>query len=235
MAVRDKGTYVANLILPIGLFVLFTALNTGAGGVAGVAAWLMAGVMVQSIMTSGLETDMTWLANTRERGILLRVRATPLPPGMLVAAYTLVRLLMVMFQTALIVVVGLLVFGVRINEGAILPAIGMVLLGGIVFLALGQAIASAAPTAGAASAIANLIFFPLLFLSNIWISTENLPAVVQNIIRWNPAYMLVDLLRPTLVALPATQAAWINLIGLMCYGTIAMVLAARFFRWEPKR
>ena len=52
--------------------------------------------------------------------------------------------------------------------------------------------------------------------------------------RWTPAAMLVDMLRPALLPVPAAQPAAINALGLACYGLLALVLAARLFRWEPR-
>jgi len=233
---RDKGSLFGNLALPVGLLLLFGTISGNATiGTFTVAAWFMAGVTVQSIMSSGLGSDMAWLTSTRDRGILLRVRATPLPPAMLVGAYVSVRLLLVIAQAAAIVAVAVLVFDVQVTWRSLVPATGIVALGGVVFLLLGQAIAAAAPNANTANTLSNLVFFPLLFLSNLVVLTETFPQWLDNISRWNPAYMLVDLLRPTLIPIEANQAVWVNVAGLICYGLLGLFLAARFFRWEPKR
>lgn len=236
MHLRDRATLFWNLAFPVGLLLLFgTMFGNARAEPASVAAWFMAGIIVQNIMVSGLAGDAAWLTSMRDRGILLRVRATPLPPGTLVGAYVAVRLLLVAAQSALIAAVAVLAFGVRIGWTAVAPAAGLVLLGGIVFLLLGQAIAAAAPNARASNVIANAIFYPLLFLSNLVILTTSFPAWLEKLSRWSPAYLLVDLVRPALTATPAAQAAWVNLAGLLGYGALGLAVAARFFRWEPKR
>jgi ABC-2 type transport system permease protein len=234
MHLRDKETLFWNLAFPIGMLLLFGTIFTGDGGAAEVAAWFMAGIIVQNIMASGLSGDSAWLASARDRGILIRIRATPLPPAVLIGAYVAVRMLLVCVQSALIVAAAVLVFDARIDASAALPAAGLVLLGGIVFLLLGQVIAAAAPTASASNAVSNVVFFPLLFLSNLVIETTAFPAWLESSTRWNPAYMLVDLLRPALTAEAAAQAAWINLAGLALYGVLGLAVAARLFQWQPK-
>jgi hypothetical protein len=52
--------------------------------------------------------------------------------------------------------------------------------------------------------------------------------------QWTPATMLVDLIRPALVPVPAQQSMLVALAGLAIYGFAALFLAARLFRWEPK-
>ncbi|MCU0493490.1 MAG: ABC transporter permease [Chloroflexaceae bacterium] len=234
MMLRDQASFIGTLLIPIVLLLVLGAVNTDARvGAISIAAWLTVGVLVQGMLAGAVDGDMAWLTMTRDRGILWRVRASPLPPATLLLAYTSARLVLVLLKALLIVGTGMLVFGVRLEWSGVLPALGLVLLGGAVFLALGQAVAAAAPSASAASVIANLIFFPLIFTSNLFIA--GLPAWVENITRWNPAYMLVDLLRPALLGMEASQAAWINLTGLLLYGVAGIILAVTFFQWEPKR
>lgn len=232
--VRDRGALIGTLLIPIVLMVALGTLNSGGTADAvTVAAWLMAGVMVQSVMSSSLDGDMAWLTGMRDRGILWRIRATPLPPSVLVLAYISARLVLVLAQMALITVVAVLIFRVRIEIGTLVPALGILVLGSVVFLLLGQALAAVAPTASAASLYGNLFFFPLIFMSNLFII--GLPENIERFARWSPAYMLVDLLRPALVGATANQAAWINTGGLVGYGLFGMIVTARFFGWEPKR
>jgi ABC-2 type transport system permease protein len=196
------------------------------------ASWLMVGIVVQNIVSSGLIGDSNWLAYTRDLGVLRRVRATPLPVITLIGAYVLIRLLLILLQSMLIIAIGILVFGAQITWGGLIPAIIIGICGGAVFLALGQAIAAAAPRATSSNYIAQLIYYPLIFLSNLFIgiTVDWLKAIA----RWSPAYMLVDLLRPALLPMSANQPAWLNLTGLLLYGLVGMILAAHFFRWEPK-
>ncbi len=235
MNLRDRETLFWYFVFPIGLLLVLGAANLGAGAAPGViAAWLMAGVLVMNIMTAGLAGDATWLATMRDRGVLLRLRAAPLPVTDLVAAYTVVRLGLVMLQSALIVAVAMIVFGVRPGWDTLIPALLVTLVGGVVFLLLGQALAAASPTASAANVLSNMIYFPLLFLSNLVIGIAAFPDWLERIAQWSPAALLVDLLRPILTADQALHAVWINLVGLLGYGVLALIIVARWFRWESR-
>jgi ABC-2 type transport system permease protein len=233
---RNRVTLFWNFAFPVGLLLLYGAIWGGErmGDISAIT-WLMIGIIVLNIMSSGFIGDSAWLTQTREQGILLRVQATPLPTAHLISAYLLVRLVMVTLQSALIIAVAMLLFGAQINAGGIVVALLLALFGAMVFIALGQAIASIAPTSQASAAIGQCIYFPLMFISNLFMPLEMMPSWIGNIARWNPAYMLVDLVRPALVSIPANQAAWLNLTGLLIYGLLGMMIAARFFRWEPKR
>ncbi len=121
-----------------------------------------------------------------------------------------------------------------IDEGRLLAG-AVALAGALAFVLLGQAIAALAPSAGAAFAVGNVVYFPLMFISNLFLPTEMLPGWLVEAARFTPAFMLVDLVRPALTGAGAVQAAALNLAGLALFGLLGLLIAARWFRWEPWR
>jgi ABC-2 type transport system permease protein len=225
---RNRTTMFWNFAFPIGLILLYGVIWTDQ------IAWLAVGVVVLNLMSSGLLGDAARLANMRERGFLQRVQATPLPAWQLIASYVLTRLLLVLGQSAAIVATAVLVYHAEFTWGGLAAAVPLALAGGLVFLLIGQFISAIAPTSGAAGAIGQVVYFPLMFVSDLFLPLALLPGWLANISRWTPATMLVDLVRPALVPVPASQPAALNLAGLAIYGAVALVLAARFFRWEQR-
>lgn len=236
MHLRERETLFWFFVFPVGLLLLLGSALDGDGGRPGeFAGWLMVGIAIQNIMSAGLNGDAAWLAGMRDRGVLTRLRVAPLPSAVLVAAYVAVRLGLVLVQSALIVGVAAAVLGARPAAAGVGPAVAAGLLGAVVFLLIGQAVAAVTPTASAANAVAGMLFFPLLFLSDLVIDAALFPAWLAAVARWLPAAMLVDLIRPALTAEPAGHETWINLAGLLGYGLLALAVVARWFRWEPRR
>jgi ABC-2 type transport system permease protein len=229
MNVRNRATLFWNFVFPIGLILLYGVLWPQA------IAWLTAGIVVLNIMSSGLLGDSTRLTNLREQGILRRVQATPLPAWQLIAAYVVTRLLMVLVQSVAIVVSAVLVYGAEFTWDGLAVALPLGIAGGLVFMLLGQLISAIAPTSGAAGAIGQVVYFPLMFVSNLFVPIDQLPGWLAGITQWTPATMLVDMVRPALLPVAAHQPALVNLAGLAVYGCLALFLAARLFRWEPQR
>ena len=88
---------------------------------------------------------------------------------------------------------------------------------------------------GAAYAIGQALYFPLMFISNLFVPATQLPAWVAQVARFTPAYLLVDLLRPAFIPLiPTTQAAWLDALGLAVYAVVGLALFVRFFSWAPR-
>lgn len=233
---RDRASLFWFLVFPVLLLVLLGGVlfRGMAFGDVHLPSWFMAGIVVMNILNAGLAGDSAWLVELRERGVLLRVRASPLPPAVLIGAFVTIRLLLVLVQSALIVAVGVFALGARIEWGAVAAVAGFVVLGGVAFLLLGQAIGALSPTARSAEVTQNAMFFPLLFLSDLVVQTDSFPSWLHEIRRWNPAYMLVDLVRPALTGYPAAQAAWVNLLGLGLWSALGLAVAVAFFRWAPR-
>jgi ABC-2 type transport system permease protein len=235
MNLRERETLFWFFVFPVGLFLILGVANIPNSDVPlQVTGWLLAGILVMNLMSSGLTGDAPWLAGMRDRGVLLRLRVAPLPVVDLVSSYALVKLVLVMVQSALIVAVAMIVFGVRPGWGVALPLALSTLLGGVVFLLLGQAIAAVSANANAANVVSNMIFFPVLFLSNLVIGIAAFPGWLQRVAEWLPAALLVDVIRPLLMNEPARHAAWINVAGLLAYALLAVVVIGRWFRWQSR-
>jgi ABC-2 type transport system permease protein len=226
---RNRTTLFWNFVFPIGLILLYGVIWYDQ------IAWLTAGIVVLNLMSSGLLGDASRLANMRERGILRRVQATPLPAWQLIASYVVTRLVMVLLQSAAIIATAALIYKATFSWQGLAAAVPLALVGGLVFLLLGQLISAVAPSSAAANAIGQAVYFPLMFLSNLFLPSEILPDWLSGITRWSPASMLVDMVRPAMLPIPAAQSGLANMLGLAIYGALALILAARFFRWESRR
>lgn len=202
-----------------------------AGEQASMFDFLLPGVMAMSIMQTGL-MGVTWtIAEYRERRILKRVLATPFHPMAFLLGlwtrFTLVTLL----QAALILAVGILVFKARV-VGSLLTLMGLSALGAGVFLAVGFAISTLAPSPESANIIGSAINFPMMFLSGTFWPKEIIPDVMQPVVRALPLTPLVDSMRAVAVEGAGVAPHAGGLAYLTAWGLVALVVAAWRFRWE---
>ncbi len=168
------------------------------------------------------------LAARRQNGILKRVRATPLPAwayfGGLLAHCVLVSFV----DVALIIGIGRM-YGVPFPSQWLAIMLTLVLAAAS-FCALGVAVASAISNAEAAPAVAQLVLFPLLFLSGTYLPIHS--ELLNRVAGWLPV-------RPFNEALTRTFAGhagpdWRHLAVLAAWGGLGAVVAVRRFRWDPR-
>jgi ABC-2 type transport system permease protein len=168
------------------------------------------------------------LATRRQNGMLKRVRATPLPAWAYFAGLLAHCVLVSVVDVALIVGVGRL-YGVPLPSHW-LALVATLVLGAASFCALGVAVASVIANAEAAPAVAQLVLFPLLFLSGTYLPIHS--ALLNRITGWLPVRPFNEALTGPLAL--HTSADWSHLAVLAAWGVLGAVVAIRRFRWNPR-
>jgi ABC-2 type transport system permease protein len=168
------------------------------------------------------------LAIRRQNGILKRVRATPLPAWAYFAGLLAHCVLVSVVDVALIVGIGRL-YGVPLPSHW-LALVATLVLAAASFCALGVAVASIIANAEAAPAVAQLVLFPLLFLSGTYLPIHS--ALLNRITGWLPVRPFNEALTGPLVMHAGVD--WSHLAVLAGWGVLGAVVAIRRFRWDPR-
>jgi ABC-2 type transport system permease protein len=193
-------------------------------------AYLVPSILAMALMQLGVFAAVP-LVQQREKGILKRLGATPLPRWMLVASNILLRLIVAAVDTVLIIGIGIAVFDVKI-VGNVAAAAGFVFLGAGAFLALGFMLASFLKTEEQATGVVQVVQMPLMFLSGIFFPFDFMPDFLRTIARLLPLTYLGDGLRQSMVN--GTQVAPLGMDALILAGwlVVCLAVAARSFRWD---
>ena len=193
--------------------------------------FLVPGVIALSIMTSAVIGLATILVDWRQRGILRRLKLTPIPLGEFFAARATASLVVAVMQVAVLLAYGRLVFGIHLVSTA-WGAIPVALAGCLCFLALGFAIGSVVSSPETGDAVSQVFTLPMMFLSGTFFPVSAMPSFVQSIARALPLYYMANGLRDTTVrGLSITHVA--GDIGILLATTVVLaVIGLRSFRWE---
>ncbi len=195
--------------------------------------YLIPGILAMSIMQLGLFATAQPLIALRTQGVLKRLGATPLPRSTLLVAYVALRLTIALVQMAIIVGVGIVVFDVSM-VGNWFALVGWMMLGSLMFIAIGFFIAAISKTEESGNAITNLVNFPMLFLTGIFFPISGLPTLIQPIIKALPLTYTVDALKQTMIGAPPINAPIVN-FGVQAFWLVAMTgLAIRYFKWDTR-
>jgi len=179
------------LVLPVVIYLFFGVVVSG-GDVAKnpkLADVLFLGFSTMAVMGPALFGMACTLAVERESGLMKLKRALPAPPG----AYLLSKMIMSMFfaVVAMVLMVGVaLVAGkVHMSAGQMVAAAAILVAGAVPFCAIGLFI-GAHVSGGAAPAITNLVYLPMIWLSGLFIP---LTGVMQKLVVIWPAFHLDQL------------------------------------------
>lgn len=191
--------------------------------------WLTPGQVGLLLMWANLSVGVV-LVGWRKQGIMRRLAATPLRPGVLVAAQIVARLVISAAQAAVLLGVAVWLFHVQVIGSWALVGL-TVGLGALTMLALGFVIGSFARTEDAAQAILFLISFPMMFLSGSYFSTNGAPGFMLPLIKALPLTYLNDALRQVINNGATLAAIQTDLLVLAVWLVAALLLSARAFRW----
>ncbi|MGM7669205.1 ABC transporter permease [Microbacterium sp. A93] len=230
---RDPMTWTFALAVPPLLLVVFGAIpsfrepNAELGGlrVIDLYAPILVAVGISILAVYSLPQQF---AGYREKGILRRMRTTPVSPGSLLGAMLILFAVLSLTTVMIVLAVGRLAFAVEL-PGNVLAYVTAVGLTAVALLSTGLLIAALAPSGSSASAIGLVLFFPLAFFAGLWIPRESMSDVLRAISDYTPIGAGVQSLQD------ATAGNWpslLHLAVLLGWSIIAGGTAARFFRWE---
>ena len=223
---RNPSAAFFNFLLPLLLLVLIATAFASESDELEVLIPGVAGMGVLATTFTALAFNLTIL---RDEGVLKRIRGTPIPAGAYLAGIIGSATLNACLQVALVVVIGNLVYGVDWPQEPVLLA-AFTLLGVVCFAALGVAFAQAIPNEDAAPAYTNAIFLPLIFISGVFYSADELPEALKTIAEALPLKHLIDGLSEAIVG-GGGDAGTAALI-VAAWAAAGLFLAVRFFRWE---
>lgn len=167
------------------------------------------------------------LASYREQGVLRRMSTTPAPPSWVLGAQLTVNLA-VAALALLIINLGMMAFGVPAPQAVGGFALAIILTTAAMF-AMGLWIAAIARSGAAANAIAQVIFYPLMFFAGLYFPREVMPTVLRHVSDWTPLGAAVDALQTAAEGSFPPARALLVLVG---YALVFGSFAVRKFRWE---
>ena len=223
---RNPSAAFFNFLLPLLLLVLIATAFANESDELEILIPGVAGMGVLATTFTALAFNLTLL---RDEGVLKRIRGTPMPAGAYLAGLVGSATLNALLQVLLVVAIGNLLYGVDWPHDPLLLA-AFTLLGVVCFASLGVAFSHAIPNEDAAPAYTNAVFLPLIFISGVFYSTEDLPEALKTIADALPLKHLIDGLSAAIVGGGGDVATAAVVVA--AWAAAGLFLAVRFFRWE---
>lgn len=232
---RDAGWIFFAVVMPAGLYALMASMYGDSGfrpTGREFSFFFACGMVAYGIGVTAFINMPEAVATARDKGVLKRLRGTPVSP----AEYLLGRMLSVLWiavlTAVLIFAAGMLLFGVEISLAGLPIALIVLLVGTLTLAACGLALAAATPNARSMAAVGLAILLPLSFFSDVFVIGTTTPAWMSAV---GSVFPLKHFLYGLVYALDPAGASvgWMNLAVMTAWLAAASVVAARRFRWDP--
>jgi ABC-2 type transport system permease protein len=257
---RNPASAFFTFVFPLMFLVIFTAL-LGSGDVefarvpvpgrglvplvVDQSTYYVAAMAAFGVITATYTNIAITTAFQRDQGILKRLRGTPLPSWSYLFARVVHSMLVALILVVITVLFGRLTYGTDLPTGGLLfEFLATLVVGSLSFAALAFALTALIPNAEAAPPIVNATILPLLFISGIFIPlTDRAPAWITTVGNIFPVKHFADAVRASYLGNVTLQGTgirafpfdWTDLPVVAAWGLAGLILASRFFSWEPRK
>jgi len=236
---RNPASAFFTFAFPLMFLVIFTALlghstvNLGDRTI-NTSTYYVASMACFSVITACFNNIASAVSFQREDGVLKRAHGTPLPSASFLGARIAHAVGVAVLLVVLTAAFGRAVYQADVPTGVtLLRFLVTLLVGAAAFCALGLAATAVIPNADAAAPVVNAIILPLEFLSGIFIPFGNdTPAWILWIAKVFPVRHFVLAMQAGFIG---TAFSWTDVLVVAAWGVAGMLLAIRFFSWEPRQ
>jgi ABC-2 type transport system permease protein len=239
--VRNRQSQFFTLALPILFLVIFASVfgrrgNTTqvSGGRISTSVYYVPGIMALGVIAACFANLVASVTAQRERGVLKRRRATPVPAAAIIAGRVLVAIVLAVVMAAVLLGIGWAAYGAHVPGRTALALAVTVLIGAASFCCIGYALTSLIHNEDTAQPVTQALLLPLYFISGVFVAVSILPHWLADVGEIFPVRHLANAL---LIAYnPHTSGlgfAGLDLLIVAAWGAAGLLVALRTFSWQP--
>jgi ABC-2 type transport system permease protein len=193
--------------------------------------FVVPGLLGMNLMGSAMWGLGFSIVEGRQKKLLKRMVASPMPKWQYLMAYLLSRIGLLVVEVVVFLGFAAIAFGVPFR-GPLWELLLVCLLTSVVFSAMGLLVASRARTMEAVSGLMNLVMLPMWILSGVFFSASRFPAMVQPIVRALPLTAAIDAMRGNMLQGTQITHLWVQLGILLFWFVAPFAVALKIFRWR---
>jgi ABC-2 type transport system permease protein len=193
--------------------------------------FVVPGLLGMNLMGSAIWGLGFAIVEARQKKLLKRLVASPMPKWQYLASFLLSRLALLIVEVGFFLGFARIAFGVPFR-GPLWQLILLCLMTSLAFSALGLLVSSRAKTMEAASGLMNLVMLPMWILSGVFFSASRFPAVVQPFVRALPLTAAIDAMRSNMLQGIGISHLMVQVGILAAWFIVPFAVSLRIFRWR---
>jgi ABC-2 type transport system permease protein len=193
--------------------------------------FVVPGLLGMNLMGSAMWGLGFAIVEARQKKLLKRMVASPMPRWQYLASFLLSRLALLVIEMIVFLGFARLAFGVPFR-GSLGQLFLLCALISLAFSALGLLVSSRAKTMEAASGLMNLAMLPMWILSGVFFSASRFPAVIQPLVRALPLTAAVEVLRGNMLQGMGMGQLAVPIGILLVWFLLPFAVSLQIFRWK---
>jgi ABC-2 type transport system permease protein len=229
VVLKNRRSLVLSILLPV-ILLLITNSERGearyGGSLVLVGLAITTGLLSTSVLGYALTT-----ARDREQGVFQRLRVTPAPTWTIMASRLATQVAANLVMTLVVLVIGARMHHLSLSAQQYALVLLVSILGGCVFLSVGQALVGLVKSADAVNAAGRIIYM-VLFIGGVLGLGGELGATLDSITRWSPVGTLMTMFAGALDISAWNSHDTLSLVASLGYIAFFAAIGIRWFQWE---
>lgn len=226
---RNRRATMLVLLIPAVILISWKGLIPKFG-----TAFVLSNCITVGLNAIGLMGYTNATARDRDKGIFQRLRITPAPRWTIMISRLTVQLLMIAIVTTVLFLVGYQFDHIVMKPAGYALAFCVAIVGGAVYLSLGQVIVGLIHNAETVNVVTRLVYF-IFIMVGMFGSLNMLGKEVGEASRWSPYGTTQRIVADALSSGAWTKTSSIALLITIGYTIVFSVLGIRWFRWQSSK
>jgi len=193
--------------------------------------FVVPGLLGMNLMGSAMWGLGFSIVDARQKKLLKRLVASPMPKWQYLSAFLLSRMALLVIEVVIFLGFARIAFGVPFR-GPLVELGILCLLTSLAFSGLGLLVASRAKTMEGVSGLMNLVMLPMWVLSGVFFSASRFPAVVQPLVRALPLTAAIDAMRGNMLQGLNLGQEMAPVAIMLAWFVVPFAISLRIFRWR---
>lgn len=225
---RNRRSFILVLLVPVIILVSWKSIIDKMG-----AAFALSSCITLGLVAVGLMGYSNSIARDRDKGVFQRLRVAPVPSWAIMTSRLLVQLMMIVLLTVCVFLAGYYIDHVSIAPVGYALTFLTAIVGGAVYLSLGQVIVGLIQNPETVNSTSRLVYFAFIMVG-MFGEFGLLGEQVKQIALWSPYGTVKHIVSGGME--PAKWDAKTNmaLLATIAYAAVFAFIGIRNFKWNTK-
>ena len=223
---RNRRSVLMSLLVPLIILISWKGLIAQVGGPFALSMSLTIGLTSIGIMGYAIS-----ISRDRDKGVFQRLRVTPLPTYFIMLSRLCVQLVMILLLTACVFIVGYKYDNILLSASGYALTFLTALLGGALYLGLGQMIVGLVKNAETVNSTSRLVYIALIMLG-IFGELGMFGKQLQTAVVWSPFGTVKTILASGMELSTWNNETTMALLVTFGYTILFSFLGIKWFRWN---
>lgn len=233
--VRDPVVSLLSLFFPlvfVGMYFVLPDLTLDGGERVSALTYGLPAIILLGALALGLSGTAAPMSQHRKDGVLRSLGMTPVTPGAYLLAQLPARMLVVVAETALIVLIAAATGTLHLRDGSLfLLAVGTCIA---TTLSLGLLLGARSANPTLVGAVGGMLIPAILFSCGVFLPFRMMPPAIETFARFLPFTYVGDMLRHSLTGVTLAYSPLLGAGVCVAWTLLAGFLAVRIFRWSAR-